>query len=66
MSKGLSVTVAFFQTAALVAFAVCVTVCASVVLLLVMRTRPIYGDFCRAAHVCGEPSLPESSLYYRL
>jgi hypothetical protein len=49
LSKGLSVTSDSFRKAALVVFVTCVTVCASVVFLLVIRTRPIYGDFCRAS-----------------
>jgi len=49
LSKGSSVTLVSFQTGALAAFTACVTVCTSVVFLLVMRARPVYGDFCRAS-----------------
>src|SRR5215469_9759606 len=51
-----------FYRAALVALAACVTACTSVVVLLILWTRPIHGDFCRAAIYAvavpraGEPS----------
>jgi Family of unknown function (DUF6056) len=49
LPKSSPIILSSFRAAALVAFAVCVTVCACVVVLLDVRTRPIYGDFCRAS-----------------
>lgn len=44
-------TAGLYRAGALVTLAASVTVCASIVLLLAIRARPIHGDFCRAAYV---------------
>src|SRR5664279_421892 len=38
-----------YQVAALLAFAACAALCGCAVLLLIARTHPVQGDFCRAA-----------------
>lgn len=43
-------TPGLYRVAALVTLAAGVTVCASIVLLLAIRARPIHGDFCRASY----------------